>query len=1006
MAKLVLRELLKTVIRMNSKNCNAMKKIFTKMMLWAVAATALVSCENNFNDTTVNGDTNLVKVTLTADKPTVVSENRTELDNEGQPLWSVGDQIGAYAETGVDGEGKTTYGNYSLTNDNETEAAATTSFTGNTALVNTLYVYYPYVAGDAINTQGVVKANLLSTQTPTATSFDGKADIMIAKPVQLDAEGKSLSNLEFARLGAIVKVVLKDNTGSLAEEHLSSLTMTTANDIAGKVYLDAINQELGKLYDEGSRSKSVTANYTTATHFVVNGENAVYFVVYPTTLELGSTVSFTAQTENYKISKSIALPSEIALESGVVTTLNVSLAAEHIEEIETTNWVDNAYNLVLNTKDLAVGDQVVIVAADHDMAMGAQTNNNRSAVAVTKNANGINPTVDITNEVAILNIEEGSVAGTFAFQTSDNKYLYAAGSGSNYLKSQTTIDANASFAITIGENGVATVKATESSNRNWMRYNSTSTCFSCYSSGQQDICIYKLVGEYTMPPVLTVNVESITNISNEGKVVTFEYNVANPVEGTSVVITDDAEWLTTADNNGTVTVTVAENTLEEERNATITVKYGDLTKTIAVQQNAKPAEGGETTTACFEKVTSAPSDWSGTYLIVYETGKVAFDGSLATLDAVGNTKTVTISNNQIEATDAMKAIAFTIAKSGDANYSIKSASGKYLGSTGDANGLTDFTSAQNNTIAFASADDITIKGAGGAYLRYNFASNQARFRYYKSSSYTNQKAIQLYKLVGESGGEGGETPETPAPVLAVTSATTINVAAAGDVPTITYTITNPVEGQSVTASANQTWVHGFEVSSTDVTFYVDENTGAAREATVTLSYEGAENQTVTISQAAGNTGGGDEPATKVWTLVTDASTLQAGDQIIIAVNSKSATASATISSTYMNVITNTVFSSDNNTITTVGSGTAILTLGGTASAWTLTNESGKQLGTSAAKTVAWGSGTTTWTIAISNNNATIKCTNTTYGWLQYNASSPRFTTYTSSQTLPQIYRLQ
>lgn len=991
---------------MTSKNCNAMKKIFTKMMLWAVAATAIVSCENNFNDTTVNGDTNLVKVTLTADKPTVVSVNRTELDNEGQPLWSVGDQIGAYAETGVDGEGKTTYGNYSLTNDNETEATATTTFTGETALANTLYVYYPYVAGDAINDKGVVKANLLSAQTPSATSFDGKADIMIAKPVTLDEAGNQLSNLEFARLGAIVKVVLKDNTGSLAEEYLSSLTMTTANDIAGKVYLDAINQELGTLYDDTSRSKSVTANYTTATHFVVNGENAVYFVVYPTTLASGSTVSFTAQTDNYNISKSIALPSEIALESGVVTTLNVSLAAEHIEEIETTNWVDNAYNLVLNTKDLAVGDKVVIAAADYSMALSTtQSTNNRDAAEITKNPNN---TIEIDNTVEVLTLVEGSVEGTFAFKTSDNKYLYAASSGSNYLRSQTTIDANASFLVTITD-GIASVTAQGANTRNIMQYNNQYTIFSCYNAAQLDICIYKLVGEYTMPPVLTVNVESITSISHEGENVTFVYSVANPVEGTSVVITDNADWLTTTDNNGTVTATVEANETEEERKATITVKYGDLTKTVAIQQNAKPGEGGDvaqkytvtytitSTTSCTTSGT-APTGSTAAFKNTYTSNKEQVTS--------GNSATFTLGGYTGATITGMTLKMHSNASKGAGKFSVVAGT-TTLAAISTA---TKFDQWYDNNRMETDYRDVNVTLTNSSYVVGSGENVVVKIEATTNSLFIQSITIE-YTIGGSS--EGGDTPETPAPVLAVTSATTINVASAGDVPTITYSITNPVEGKSVTALADQTWVNEFDYTvAGEVSFLVDANTGAAREATVTLSYEGAESKTVTISQAAGNTGGGE--TAKVWTLVTNASTLQAGDQIIIACNSKGVTASNTIVSgtnPYLDKITST-FSSDKTTITSVGSGTAILTLGGSTGAWTLTNESGKLLGATAAKKVAWGSGTTTWAISISNNNATIQNGTSSYGRFLYNVSSPRFTPYasgtnvSSTMLLPQIYRLQ
>ena len=147
--------------------------------------------------------------------------------------------------------------------------------------------------------------------------------------------------------------------------------------------------------------------------------------------------------------------------------------------------------------------------------------------------------------------------------------------------------------------------------------------------------------------------------------------------------------------------------------------------------------------AVYEKVTSAPSDWSGQYLIVYETGKVAFDGSRTTLDAVSNTQTVTIKDNKITIdTD----IYFTITKSGD-KYTIKSASGYFIGQTSNANGLTSNASTTYaNTLSLNNSGNVNFV-SGGAYLRYNAASNQKRFRYYKSSTYTAQEAIQLYRLV-------------------------------------------------------------------------------------------------------------------------------------------------------------------------------------------------------------------------------------------------------------------
>lgn len=152
----------------------------------------------------------------------------------------------------------------------------------------------------------------------------------------------------------------------------------------------------------------------------------------------------------------------------------------------------------------------------------------------------------------------------------------------------------------------------------------------------------------------------------------------------------------------------------------------------------------------YAKVTRELSDWSGDYLIIYETDNVAFDGALETLDAASNTVTVMIANGIINATETMNAAKFTIAAAPNNNYTIKSASGKYIGKTVDSNGLDeDETTAYKNSISYNEDNgEIDIIGEGGAYLRFNSASNQNRFRYYKSSTYTNQQPIQLYKYVG------------------------------------------------------------------------------------------------------------------------------------------------------------------------------------------------------------------------------------------------------------------
>lgn len=148
-------------------------------------------------------------------------------------------------------------------------------------------------------------------------------------------------------------------------------------------------------------------------------------------------------------------------------------------------------------------------------------------------------------------------------------------------------------------------------------------------------------------------------------------------------------------------------------------------------------------TYSYVKVTESLADWSGDYLIVYTTDNLAFDGSLETLDAPDNTIAVNITNNCIAANATTDASKFTIEEY-EHGYSIKSASNKYIGNASNSNGLTASDNQMENTITYNNGD-IDIVGTKGAYLRYNSSSGQERFRYFKSSSYTSQEAIQLYK---------------------------------------------------------------------------------------------------------------------------------------------------------------------------------------------------------------------------------------------------------------------
>ena len=135
-----------------------------------------------------------------------------------------------------------------------------------------------------------------------------------------------------------------------------------------------------------------------------------------------------------------------------------------------------------------------------------------------------------------------------------------------------------------------------------------------------------------------------------------------------------------------------------------------------------------------------------------------------------------------------------------------------------------------------------------------------------------------------------------------------------------------------------------------------------------------------------------------FTKVTDASTLAAGDRLLIYASNYAA---GTLGSN--NYLSRESVTTNNNEVTDKGNA-SVFTLGGTSSSWTLTSAEGtlKCYGTNN-NNLSMSTGTATWVITINSGDATIKPTDlTTY--IKYNSSGNRFSSYASGQTTPQLYR--
>lgn len=340
----------------------------------------------------------------------------------------------------------------------------------------------------------------------------------------------------------------------------------------------------------------------------------------------------------------------------------------------------------------------------------------------------------------------------------------------------------------------------------------------------------------------SVAISSNKELASGSTSLTINYNEeVIPASGEFVV------YFVTTPNTG-VALTVAVTTTDKNtysksfaEGKSIDFNLGQFTKFgVAMPQN---------TPKYYVKVTSTANLLNGVYLIVYEDGNVAFNGGLETLDVASNTIDVSIDDNKIESNSTTDAAAFTISVD---DGTILSKSGKYIGQTSDANGLSaDITAFTNNVSV--DENEATITSSGGAHLRYNSASNQNRFRYFKSSTYSAQNAIALYLLEGSGTAPSNET-------LTVTPASTNPETVSYEGGVMNYTVTTANIASWTATSDNEAFVvenvdGGFKVtvaaneanSPRTATITV---TGGSKTATISITQEAApaQIQTVTIAE--------------------------------------------------------------------------------------------------------------------------------------------------------------
>lgn len=224
------------------------------------------------------------------------------------------------------------------------------------------------------------------------------------------------------------------------------------------------------------------------------------------------------------------------------------------------------FTLVTAESELKAGDVIIIVNQEEKKALSTnQKPNNRDATLVTISGNNVTSSDD-TQEITL----EGA-SGAWYFNVG-NGYLYADGNNKNrYLKTKIGgKNGDYSKAAIVITSTKTTITFQGNNSNKKLQYNSTSNLFSCYSTTQKAVAIYKKTATKTL-----------TSLAISGEPTKKAYNAGEAFDPTGLVVTgtyDDAS-----------TATITDGITWTKKPATLTIGATSCSVTATVNGVTSPA---------------------------------------------------------------------------------------------------------------------------------------------------------------------------------------------------------------------------------------------------------------------------------------------------------------------------------------------------------------------------------------------------------------------------------
>lgn len=674
------------------------------------------------------------------------------------------------------------------------------------------FTFYSISPADAFLGKSSAKGRLYVTipaaQTPLTTSVDMAAQLLYASSETTETMPTSVE-LTYHHLTAYGKLSLTNLTPNVSS--VSEIKLEAPEDvyIAGNWDYFVADGSFAVRSDKGSNSIVLSTTNT----------NDIWFACAPVDMS-GKKMTLTVTTDKGDLKKEITFPEDRKFKAGRISKFTVDMAGIEVDAPE----VVSAYYEKVTSEPADWCGTYLMVCTSKSMAL--------SGISTTDTKYGIGSKVTIEdNKIAATDELASSQIVISPSLTTEDAYLMAFNGGylswtsGNSLNVSDEDNTNSNWKITVSDANVSISNCKDATRK--IVWNASSPRFACYTTAQTAIQLYKLAesegGETPEPKpktLVSIKVENPKIVYTAGDAfVAPDVTATYDDESTETVIgaTFTGYDMATA---GTYTVTVSYTEGEVTAKTTYQITINELT--AGVIDVLTRAVTGITNTSY--------SGWSGKTL----TSSAVYAGQSA-----GGNDAIQLrssnSNSGIVTTESggyVKKMVVT--------WNSNTAEGRTLNVYGKNSAYSEATDLYDNnkqgtllgTIVCGKSTELEITG---------------NYQYIGLRSADGAMYLDEIKIIWSS--EASDVPAVPE--LAVDPAT-VEVTVAGGNAEFGYTVTNPTEGVSVLASTTVDWISAFNYTTANkVIFTVAENTSTeAREAVITLSYEGAESKKVTVKQDA------------------------------------------------------------------------------------------------------------------------------------------------------------